>query len=108
MDTALGGLTLMQAFDLAKTTAMPSGRWNGLTWKAYFYAIRGWEAHGISLLSQLTRETIGRFRRDRLTVDEVAAQSVNMNLVALLSILDELSRTERTARRSSPSSAPPG
>lgn len=86
----LAGLPLIRAFEIAKSTAVPSKRWKGNTWSTYLYSVRTWERYGIHEISQLNRETVGHFKRSRLILDEVAPGTVNGDLAALLSILDEL------------------
>jgi integrase len=86
----LDELTLERAYEIAKATAVPSRRWKGNTWRTYYYSIRTWNMHQVFLVRDLTRETIGRFKTERLTKDEVAPGSVNGDLAALLSVFDEL------------------
>jgi integrase len=86
----LNNLTLMRAYEIAKATAVASRRWKGNTWRTYFYSVRMWESHGVRLVSELTHESVGRFKTARLTVDEVGPGSVNGDVSALLSIFDEI------------------
>lgn len=85
----LASLGLREAYDLACSTAVPSGRWRGNTPTTYLYAINVVQ-RVIPTLGDLTRESLGAYKVRRLTVDKLQAQTVAGHFNAIGAVVDEL------------------